>query len=450
MSGSNALMIDLYQLTMAAGYFRHGLHEKRVSFELFVRRQPPNRAFLLFAGLERALAFLADLRFSESQVAFLREIPSLRAALTPDLVAFLERFRFRGDVWAMPEGTVCFQREPMIRVTGSLVEAQLAETFLLSVVNTATMVASKAARIVAAAKGRDLLEFGTRRTSPEEGVASARAAYIAGFTATSNVEAGYRYGIPLAGTAAHSWTMAHESEELAFRRYTEAFPDHATLLVDTYETLEGVRRAIRAVGPRLKGIRLDSGDLLDLSKRSRRLLDAAGLTSTRIVASGDLNEDKIASLVDAGAPIDVFGVGTELVRSRDAPTLGAVYKLVFDHSEGRAVAKFSEGKATLPGQHQVIRRYRGGIADHDVITTADEEYPNGHALLEPWMKDGSLTRELPGLDQIRARAQRQLAELPEAVRCPTHSHDTDHPAYEVRISPKLQTLAEDTRKRSTP
>ena len=322
MRRNETLMTDLYQLTMAAGYFQHRLHDKRVTFELFVRRLPAHRRFMVFSGLERSLEYLRNLRFAESQIAYLREVPALRAAMTFEFVEFLRDFRFRGNVWALPEGSVCFGREPMIRVTGSLLEAQLIETFLLSTVNTETMVASKAARIVRAAQGRDVLEFGTRRTSADEAVASARAAYIAGFAATSNVEAGYRWDIPIAGTAAHSWTMAHGDERAAFDHYVEAFPDHATLLVDTYDTVQGVQRAIAAAGPRLKGVRLDSGDLVALSKRARQMLDEAGLTHTKIIVSGDLNEQKIASMLADGAPIDGFGVGTELVRSKDAPTLG--------------------------------------------------------------------------------------------------------------------------------
>ncbi len=445
MKTPTALMTDLYQLTMAAGYFHHGLHAKRVSFELFVRRLPENRRFMLFAGLERVLDYLRNLHFTESQIAYLRQVPHLQTAMSYDFVEFLRDFRFTGDVWAMPEGTVCFAREPMIRVTGTLLETQLVETFLLSAINTETIVATKAARIILAADGRDVLEFGTRRTSPDEAVASARAAFIAGFAATSNVEAGYRWDIPVAGTAAHSWTMSHASEEDAFRNYVEVFPKHATLLVDTYDTIEGVKRAIAVAHDRLKGIRLDSGDLLALSTQARRLLDEAGLRDTKIVASGDLNEDKIQRLVAAGAPIDGFGVGTELVRSSDNPTLGGVYKIVFDHTEDRPVAKFSEGKATLPGLHQVFRKYRDGIAESDVIGTAPEFHIDSTPLVEEWMKDGRLVRPLPSLAKIRSRARTQLAEMPVAVRGLGPPNPAE--AYDVRLSHGLQTLIDEVRKR---
>lgn len=440
-----ALLTDLYQLTMAGGYFRHGLHEKVVSFELFVRRLPKNRRYLLFAGLDHVLDYLRNLRFSESQIAYLKEVPALRSAMSFDLVEFLRDFRFRGDVWAMPEGTVVFEREPMIRITGTLLETQLVETFLLSVINTETTVATKAARIVRAAGEGSVLEFGTRRTSPYEAVESARAAYLAGFTATSNVEAGYRYDIPIAGTAAHSWTMSHNSEEQAFEHYVEAFPNHVTLLVDTYDTLEGVRRAIAAAGDKLKGVRLDSGDLAELARGSRALLDEAGLKDTQIIASGDLNEHKIAALRAEGAPIDAWGVGTELVRSRDNPTLGGVYKMVYDHTEDRPVAKFSAEKETLPGLHQVFRTVRNGRAVHDVVGTLPEFHVDAKPLLVEWMKGGKLTRDLPTLAQLRRRAREQLAALPDEV----HSFEpwTEEEHYDVKISDALRQLIEEVRQR---
>ena len=430
-------MTDLYQLTMAAGYFRHGLHTKRVTFELFARRLPPHRRFMLFMGLKTAVEYLRDLRFTDEQITYLKDVPPLAEAMRPDFVDFLRDFRFRGDVWAMPEGTVCFAQEPMLRVTGSLLETQLVETFLLSAVNTETMVASKAARIVLAADGRDLLEFGSRRTSPHEAVASARAAYAAGFSATSNVEAGFRYSIPVAGTAAHSWTMAYGNEPEAFRAYVEVYPQHATLLVDTYDTVEGVKRAIAVAGPRLRGIRLDSGDLGALAHASRKLLDDAGLTDTKIVVSGDLNETSIAALIAARAPIDAFGVGTELARSRDAPTLGGVYKLVYDHAEERPVAKFAEGKATLPGVHQVFRKYRDQVAVGDVIATDTESVNDATPLLVEVMKDGQLRRELPSVAEVRRHAEAQLQALPTSTQSIA---DTDADPYPVSLSSEVQSL----------
>jgi nicotinate phosphoribosyltransferase len=438
-------MTDLYQLTMGAGYFKHAQHQKRVSFELFVRRLPPDRRYLMFAGLETVLSYLRELRFTEAQIEYLRHVPGLRAAMSFDLVEFLRDFRFRGDVVAMPEGTIFFANEPVLRVTGTLFEAQLVETFLLSAINTETMIASKAARIVYAADGASVLEFGTRRTSPEEAVASARAAYIAGFEGTSNVEAGYRYDIPIMGTAAHSWTMSHESEELAFERYAAAFPDSSTMLVDTYETLEGTRRAIKAVGAKLRGVRLDSGDLLELARGVRALLDEAGLQAAKIVASGDLDEHKIAELRQAGAPIDLFGVGTELVRSRDNPTLGGVYKLVYDHDADRPVAKFSQNKASLPGLHQVFRKIRNGKADSDIVGTLEEFHVDSTPLLVEWMKDGKLLREPPSLSRLRENARAQLAVLPEHLHQLTPESQRER--YPVTMSDALNSLVEVVRGR---
>ncbi len=441
----NPLATDQYQLTMAAGYFHRGMHEKRVSMELFVRRLPAERRFLLTAGLETALEHLRQLRFDESQIDYLKRVPALQRPLDFDLIEYLRDFRFRGDVWAMPEGTVAFAQEPLLRVTGSLFEAQLVETILLSIFNTETMIASKAARVVIAA-GLDaqILEFGTRRTSPDEAVASARAAYLAGFSATSNVEAGYRYGIPLAGTAAHAWTMAHEDETEAFRAYADVFPDHSILLVDTYDTLEGTKNALTAAKDRLAGVRLDSGDLLDLSKKVRAMLDAAGRPDALIVGSGDLNEHRIAALRAAGAPIGAWGIGTELVRAKDAPSLGGVYKLVEDHDSGRKIAKYSDEKVTLPGVHQVFRVKRDGKFVRDVLGTLPEFHVDADPLLVPWMEGGRLVQELPSLAALRARAREQIASLPDVVRSLDPS---DAAPYEVRLSNALEELAETVRAR---
>lgn len=448
MKTRTALHTDLYQLTMAAGYFQKGMHEREVSFELFVRRLPKNRRYLVFAGLEAVLDHLRELRFTESQIDYLRHMPALRPAMTYELVEFLRGFRFRGDVWAMPEGTVAFAREPLIRVSGTLLEAQLVETYLLSAVNSQTAVASKAARVVQAAAGHEVMEFGSRRTSPEEAVDSARAAFLAGFAGTSNVEAGYLYDVPVAGTAAHSWTMAHVSEQKAFEDYIDVFSaERSTLLVDTYDTLEGVDNAIRAAkGRPLGGVRLDSGNLPELSRAARAKLDAAGLTDTKIIATGDLNETQIASLLSQEAPIDVFGVGTELVRSTDSPHLGGVYKLVHDHTADRPVAKTSVGKETLPGLHQVYRVHRGGRISEDVLGTLDEFHVGAESLLVPWMKDGELIRNLPGLADIRKTCREQVAALPEEVRdlSGTEPGDTTYP---VQVSNALSMLVEEVRRR---
>jgi nicotinate phosphoribosyltransferase len=440
---SGALKTDLYQLTMAAGYFAHGMHQRRVTFELFVRRLPAHRRYLVLAGLESALSYLRELRFSESQIAYLAETPALRRAMTFELKEYLRAFRFRGDVHAMPEGSVFFANEPVLRVTGTLLEAQLVETFLLSTINTETTVATKAARVVQAAGEAKALEFGSRRTSPEEAALSARAAYLAGFDATSNVEAGYRWDIPIAGTAAHSWTMSHESEEEAFAHYAAVFGPQTTLLVDTYDTLIGTRRAIAAAKNNLKAVRLDSGDLLELSREVRKILDEGGCSATRIVASGDLDEHQIAELRRANAPIDVYGVGTELVRPKDDPTLGGVYKLVYDHTAERPIAKLSTGKATLPGVHQVYRVRRDGKSVGDVIGTVGEFHVDAEPLLIEWMKDGALTRPLPSLAELRETCRRGLESLAE----PLLAIDGVAESYPVTLSDALEDLVTEVRHR---
>ncbi|HEX2571860.1 MAG TPA: nicotinate phosphoribosyltransferase, partial [Polyangia bacterium] len=315
----DALRTDLYQLTMAAGYFHRGLSAPVATFEMFVRHLPRRRRYLLAMGLERVLEYLERLRFTEEELAYLATVPALAEAMTPAFVSFLRELRFTGDVFAVPEGTVVFAEEPLVRIRAPLIEAQLVETFLLSTMNHATLIASKAARIVHAAGDAQVVEFGTRRTHPAAAIDAARAAYGAGMVGTSNVEAGLRYGIPVMGTMAHSWVMAHASEEAAFEDFVKTFPGTAVLLIDTYDTVRGARRAVQAAAGRLQGVRLDSGDLAVLAREVRRILDDHDCRDARIVASGDLDEHSIAALRAAGAPIDIYGVGTKLVTSTDAP-----------------------------------------------------------------------------------------------------------------------------------
>ncbi len=455
----DALLTDLYQLTMAAGYFHRGMTGAGATCEMFVRRLPRRRRYLLAMGIERALSYLEQLRFTDEEIAFLGTVPSLRDAMTPAFAAFLRDLRFTGDVWAVPEGTAVFANEPLLRVRAPIVETQIVETFLLSAINHATLVASKAARIVYAAglqiggsvarPAAEVMEFGTRRTHPDAAVDAARAAYCAGFVGTSNVEAGLRFGVPVMGTAAHMWTMAHATEEEAFAGYVATFPSASILLIDTYDTLRGARRAAEIARDKLKGVRLDSGDLLALSRAVRAILDAHGCASARIVASGDLNEHRIAELRAAGAPIDVYGVGTDLVTSIDAPALGGVYKLVELARDGAVtpIAKFSEGKATLPGAHQVQRFYdAGGQLARDVITLADEPAePGAEPLLVPVMRAG--VRVAPSsLDEVRARARRSLAALPVellALEEPSPSWT----GFVAQPSPRLAALVEVVRAR---
>jgi len=408
---TGALLTDLYELTMAAAYLEAG-KTSLATFELFVRQLPPRRRFLIVAGLEQALQFLQNLHFDAGQIDFLRAHPAFRH-VTPRFFEYLASLRFNGEVWAMPEGTVAFANEPLLRVTAPIVEAQIAETFLLATINFQTMIATKAARVVAAARGRPVIEFGSRRAhGPEAGMLAARAAYLGGCSGTSNVEAGRRFGVPIVGTMAHSFVMAFEDEPEAFEVFLRTFPETATILLDTYD----VATAVRALaGKRVPAVRLDSGDLLAQSKQVRRLLDEAGMTQTKIFASGDLNEERIVALLDGGAPIDAFGVGTELSTSADAPVVNGVYKLVAI-SGGRI--KLSPGKETYPGPKQVWRqRDAEGRYVRDRIAGADEQ--RWQPLLVP------VTVAEP-LAVARARAAEELKRLP----------DGDYP---VEFSRQLQT-----------
>lgn len=414
---------DLYQLTMAAAYWaRHrgaAGAPPRATFELSVRRLPRNRNFLVFAGLEQALASLAALRFDRQQVAYLRGLPPFHA-VPAAFFSELSRFRFRGDVRAMPEGKVFFPGEPVATVTGSLIEAQLVETLLLSIVNFQVSIASKAARVrLAAGPGAGLAEFGGRRAhGPQAAAWAARAAYLGGFDSTSNVLAGYRLGIPVMGTMAHSFVMSFRDEIDAFRHYQSVFPDHAIHLVDTYDSLAGVEKAL-ATGRPFVGVRLDSGDLAALAREARALLDAGGRPDAKIFASGDLDEGKIAALRSAGAPIDSFGVGTELATSADAPALSGIYKLVeVRRGRGRQPTyKASPGKTTYPGSKQVVREVERGVMRRDRVVLAEDEraFAGSDRLLVPVMTGGE---PLAGeeLATIRRRCLGELERLPRRLR----------------------------------
>jgi len=413
-----ALMTDLYQLTMMAGYYVHH-QEAEATFVLFIRSLPANRSYFVAAGLEQAVEFLLHLRFDEESVAFLRRLPAL-AHLPADFFDYLSRFRFQGDLWGVPEGTLVFPNEPILQIRAPLPQAQLVETFLLSLIHFQTLVATKASRVVQAAGGRGVVDFGSRRAhGPEAGVLAARAGFIGGCIGTSNVSAAKHFGIPAYGTAAHSWTLAFDSEREAFEKYHAAFPDSTVLLVDTYDTIQGLRNAVR-IGRKLKGVRLDSGNLLSLSREARRILDEAGLRETRILASGDLNEYKVQRLVEEAAPIDLFGVGTEMVTSRDEPALAAVYKLVERQGPDGVLrrAKFSEGKETYPGRKQVWRSTDGaGAYAGDEITFAEEQPGRGAAsLVVPILVRGERCSPLPPLTEVRDRARRELERLPACYR----------------------------------
>lgn len=404
---------DLYQLTMMAGYAAAGMAEKRATFELFVRRLPASRSYLVFAGLEQAIGDLLRLAFSEEQAAYLRSLPVF--AHVPD--TFFEQLpylRFQGDVWAIREGTVVFPGETLLRVEAPLAQAQWVETYLIASLNYPTLVATKAARIVEAAQGRGCIDFGARRGhGPHVGFLAARAAYLAGFVGTSHVEAARLLGIPVYGTMAHSWVQSFGDERAAFAAFGSTFPENTTLLVDTYDTLEGVRHAA-AIEPPVKAVRLDSGDLATLAKEARAILDAADRRDTKILASNDLDESKIADLVGAGAPIDSFGVGTELITSRDAPALSMVYKLVAIDGAGRV--KLAPGKRTYPLAKQVFRRTNGqGRFAGDHVTRWDET-GEGDPLLSCVVRDGQPATDLPSFESIRERCRKQVASLPDSLR----------------------------------
>src|SRR5215510_7308107 len=328
------LTTDLYELTMAAAYFENGLHQPAL-FDLFIRRLPKHRSYLITAGLDQILDYLSELRFTPDQIDYLRKHPVFKR-VSDAFFDYLTGFRFTGDIWAMPEGTAAFGMEPLLRVKGPIIEAQVVETFLLSTLNFQTMIASKAARVVRAAQGRSVIEFGTRRAhGTEAGLFAARAAFIGGCIGTSNVEAGHLFGIPTFGTLAHSFVMSFDDEDEAFRAFLKVFPHTATVLVDTYDTIAAVTRLAREFGPRIPAVRLDSGDLLELSKSVRRILDDHGMSGTKIFASSDLNEYRIEALLNDGACIDAFGVGTEMATSFDSPALSGVYKLVAVEQDAR-------------------------------------------------------------------------------------------------------------------
>jgi nicotinate phosphoribosyltransferase len=439
MNTDRALLVDLYELTMAAAYFEHRI-DCQATFELFVRHLPPQRAYLVAAGLDSALSYLENLHFTREDVDFLRRQAAFHT-VSADFFDYLREFRFHGDVRAVPEGTLVFGEEPLLQVTGPVLEAQIAETYLLSVIHYETLVASKAARVVHAAGGRGVLEFGTRRAhGPEAGLRAARAACVGGCVATSNVLAGALYDLPLAGTAAHSWTQVFTSERRSFEALLETFPD-TILLVDTYDPLAGAEIAA-TLAMKVSGVRLDSGDLLEKSRRVREILDRHGRHSTKIVASGDLNEFKIEELTSGGAPIDAFGVGTDLVTSRDVPALSVVYKLVETETAGVASpkTKFSEEKVYWPGRKQVFRFSEGGHYHHDLLACAQETCPEAAPLLEPVMRAGRRLAQSPPVKQIRERTLANLARLPEAYLALRGA-----PVYPVDKSPGLDLLLEEVR-----
>lgn len=426
----HALLTDRYELAMLGAYLREGIAERRGVFELSVRRLPANRRFLLVAGLDRVVRYLRDLRFTDTEVDYLRAQPALGDVMTDAMEGYLREFRFRGDLDAIPEGALAFEGEPILRVAASLAEAQMLETYLLGVINTETRVASKAARVVLAADGRPVFEFGARRIDPLMSPHAGRAAYIAGCAGTSCEQAGLSFGVPVSGTIAHSYVLAHvdDGEEAAFNRFAESFPKGTTLLIDTYDARRAALRAARA-GSAVRAVRIDSGDLLALGRDVRRILDAAGRPDIQLIASDDLDEQRIRALLAEGAPYDAFGVGTAITLTPDAPSLGAIYKLV--EIEDRRdvsvpVGKRSPGKPSSAGSKQVYRRLdAGGNFVEDTVRLSDEALdpnpdPEAFPLLVPVMRSGKLVRDLASaseaVNEARERATRSLRSLPEALR----------------------------------
>jgi nicotinate phosphoribosyltransferase len=430
------LLTDLYQLTMLQAYFAQRMNDIAV-FEFFVRRLPRHRNFLMAAGLEQVLQFLEDLHFTGEELDWVRK----SGRFSRDFPDQLAKLRFTGDVHAMPEGTLFFADEPILRVTAPIAQAQLVESRIINLLHFQTLVASKAVRVVSAAPGKLLVDFGMRRAhGAEAALFAARASYIAGFDGTSHVLAGAEFGIPTFGTMAHSFIEAHDSEELAFERFAHAQPENVTLLIDTYDT-EAAARKVAQLAPRLKragitvkAVRIDSGDLALHAHNVRRVLDDAGLKEIGIFSSGSLDEHALRNLLSQGAPIDGFGVGTSMVTSADAPYLDCAYKL--QEYAGRARRKRSEGKATWPGRKQVYRTYdASGVMTGDVLTLETDPQP-GEALILPMMRNGKRVQAPETLEDIRRRAAEQLQRLPHRLR-----ELEDAPPYPVTVAPALRELA---------
>ncbi len=431
-----ALLTDLYQLTMAACYFEQGMAEE-ATFSLFIRKYPTDRGYFVAAGLSEALEYLETLRFGEDDLAYLESTGLFQASF----LDYLKKVRFTGEVHALPEGSIFLKDEPILEVSAPILEAQLAETFILNAVSLQSLIATKASRSVHVAQGRPLIDFSLRRTQgTDAGLKVARASYLAGFLGTSNVLAGKLYGIPIFGTMAHSYITSFAQETDAFRVFSRVFPKTTTLLIDTYDNLAGARKAVKvakemeARGERLRYVRLDSGDMAAISREVRKILDDSGLEEVRILASGGFDEHKIAKVLAAGARIDSFAVGTKMGVSADAPYFDIAYKLV--KYAGRPVMKLSTGKVTLVDKKQIYRYHddQGNLL-RDVIALREENLAGALPLLQPVLRRGKLIRSLPSLKDSREHFQAQFARLPEPYKALENP-----PAYPVELSPGLKDL----------
>jgi nicotinate phosphoribosyltransferase len=444
MTEHSGLLTDLYELTMAAGYMQTGF-DGRATFELFVRHLPQRRNYLVAAGLQQALEFLENVHFTPAEIDYLRRHRVFRH-VRDEFFTYLAKFRFTGDVWAMPEGTLLFAGEPMLRVTAPIIEGQILETYLLATMSYQTMVASKAARVVTAARGRQIVDFGAHRAhGSEASLLAARAAAIGGCEGTSNVLAGQQFGMNTYGTQAHSWVMAHEGEAEAFRKFLDAFPEDAVLVLDTYDVHKALAEII-SIGRKPAGVRLDSGDLARDSRWVRRELDRAGWNDVKVFASGDLDELKIAALLAKGAAIDAFGVGTALATPGDAPHLNLIYKLVEVERGGktREAAKLTRAKATYPGRKQVYRysTASGEFKNDRIALESEPVEKGGEPLLIEVMRDGRRTAPAEPVNILRERCLQGLARLPQRYRQINRAV-----AYPVRYTKALHASLEKVRQR---
>ena len=431
----SALVTDLYELTMAAGYYAQKMYAP-ATFSLYIRKYPPNRGYFVSAGLEDVLDYLESWHFTQEQLDYLNDI----GMFTDEFLHYLGTLRFTGDVHAIPEGRLFFKDEPILEVTAPIIEGQLVETFIINAINLQVSIATKASRCVHAARGRNLVDFSLRRThGAEAGLKVARASYLVGFGGTSNVSAGEIYGLPVVGTMAHSFVTSFESEIEAFRAFAEAFPDNTVLLIDTYDTVEGAKKAVivgrdmEEKGHRLRGVRLDSGDMADLSKQVKKIFDDAGMDKVQIFASGGFDEFKISDLLSRGALIDAFGVGTKMGVSADAPYTDMAYKLV-QYGE-KPVLKLSTGKKTLVGKKQVFRKQEDDRLTGDMIALRDEEGLDGEPLFKPVMKNGRRLEATRSLRDISDDFQKEFECLDDAYKA------LEQPdRFPVSLSPGLEAL----------
>jgi len=435
------LATDFYQLTMGAAYYQDNLENSRndendiAVFDLFIRKYPKNRNYLIFAGLEQAIYYLKNARFTEKTINFLRQKEVFKNIDSSFFDDYLPNFKFKLDVWAMKEGNFFFPQEPIMRVQGPMFHAQLAESYLLNIINYQTIVASKASRIKTVALDKILLEFGTRRShSPLAGVYAARASYIAGFNGTSNVIANLELDINSSGTMAHSFVQRFDDEEESFDLYYKIYGKNSILLIDTYNTEKAAKTACKYEN-NIRGVRIDSGDLIEHAKKVRKILDDNGCKEVIIVASSDLNEYKIKQIIDNNAPIDAFGVGTELATSRDDPTIAGVYKLI--EYNGQPKIKISEEKFTYPGKKQIYRIYneRGVFKEDILMLDNDEAPPNSEALLIPIMEKGNLISKIPQLLGIQQYYLKNIKKLPGEYKTLDENH-----VFKLKISKRLREL----------